>query len=384
MLFMIDTKLIDNINDIPVEDLIFIGSLADSLRYGNHSFYANSRILGILKNQQYLSDWQRDVYSKLFNNFTELKGYYNIVNTVIKIINKSEKPSIEHSENNKQIICIPYNIFIKYEKIFQKTTFICENLQDNYFYHNISKWYIQNYIKGNVLTNFNFILGGGSTTAPVLAENLKDNKYPILCNLDSDKKNPSGSKGSTAKNVMEENKKFNNRNDICEEIKKLININILESREAENLIPLSIFVELNKINGNEEKEEFIKMFNKIISSNNTDLLLYIDVKKGMKKSKYKKITNLDEKKLINDILKIIDWDENSISDLNNFDLEKIDTPLDTKIIPGFGDNVLENTKTFLNNNDLKKIKIPLYLEGLWKNLAISYINWGICSKRKYY
>jgi hypothetical protein len=380
---MIDDKLIDNLKDIPVEDLIFIGNLADSLRYGKHSFYAKSKMLDVLRNQQYLSDWQRNVYTKLFYNFSELKGYYNIVNTVIKIINKSEKSFIENSVNNKQILCIPYNLLNKHEKIFQDTTFICENLQDNYFYLNISKWYIQNYIKGNVLTNFNFILGGGSTTAPVLAENLKNNKYPILCNLDSDKKHPSGAKGSTAKKVIKENKKFNNRNDICEEIKKLININILESREAENLIPLSIFVELNKINGNEEKEKFIKMFNKVISTNNTDLLLYLDVKKGMKKSRYKQITNLDEKKLINKILKIIDWDENSISDLNNFDLENKDTPLDTKIIPGFGDNVLENTKTFLNKNDLKKIKIPLYLEGLWKNLAISYVDWGICCKKIY-
>ncbi|QZT36936.1 hypothetical protein K5X82_17130 [Halosquirtibacter xylanolyticus] len=289
-----------------IPDFIYsLENLATAIREGKHLLSCELEILKLLAGFSGISPSARAVYHHLYHNFST--NYYDEIvdRTVLlytgKAIVNDRGFSIDILE-------------LKNSNFLSKSILLTENLTDTYFYEYIAKKYLRH-------KDYNFIEvklkrdgGGGSQVANKFKEIIDANEDLCLCICDSDKKYPKGGEGDTVKSLRH----VRMNQSLCE-------LYCLKVREAENIIPLSIF-KIHKQYRNHNDFDELKV----------DHLFYIDYKQG-----------LTNDKLLKDQDKKLFWKE-VIANVEH---------QDGVLIKGVGEKFLANIKTLLTEDHL------MYLES---------------------
>jgi hypothetical protein len=267
MLLRIDNSILanQNINDLSNEVLTTLELLALARREGKHAVIGERETLKQLSECTQLSKLTREVYFKLYNDFTKFRTYISSVTQYIEIVSPCIEPNL-FSSNNKIIIRISPK-FIQDSESLQKTLLLCENINDCELYEFIAK-------TCRLWRNENFYLscerrgGGGNTISNEYVNVQNNSKRLCLCIVDSDRIAPEGKLGLTASKIKAES----NPNCIR------TNLFILDIRELENLIP-NVFLEKIYLVG-KDKQKAVTIFNEIQDSLASEIKFFLDVKQG--------------------------------------------------------------------------------------------------------
>lgn len=164
------------------------------------------------------------------------------------------------------------NIFSFKSHIFLGSSFavISENETDVNFYSMIAKMYMHEFYGNHAMTTFNSISGIGGNISAIINQSLSNNQK-ILMICDPDIRHPEGIPEEDSTYLKVYNAFHRNKRN------KIINFISLKAHEKENLLPVSWFREHNR--------NFRPCPNVINleDSSYRDRLLFIDLKKGLKK-----------------------------------------------------------------------------------------------------
>ncbi|MEQ9485056.1 hypothetical protein [Coleofasciculus sp. F4-SAH-05] len=341
--------------------------LALAQKEGKHAVISNRPTLDKIRKCPHLSLSDRAVYNKAFNNFTKFQSYRSTVTKYIEINNQYKTQQI-CSDSGKTVIKIPPKFFNDSE-IIQKTILLCENTHDAVLYETIAKVYlIWNNIKIQLACEHRG--GGGSTIATEYSKIKQNQNRFCLCLVDSDQFAPNGSLGDTAKLI----KNQANSNKIN------AGFIILDVREIENLIPISILSDLPELSQSKERQAALKVLEEI---KNNDLRLFLDIKEGVI------LQNIISKTDAN----VCKFWQNSIPNEPNI-LGRIDihclsdwvcnssSQCTCHVSLGLGKNILDNTISWLEKKSLHKVAnmVEPSLRSQWENLGQEITNWCFAHK----
>ena len=323
MLIEICEDVIDEVERGNEDAISTLEKIGLAYKYGKHIVSLQINLYDRIKNCCYVSEYIKDLFKQI------IAKYYSI-----GLIKKSVTFSVKvtfgidtQRQDTGGIIINPRNN--NSFEFYEETHFLVENLLDEKFYKYCLEYYKRNN-KIKIGYSYYPLLGGGSTITKVYQLEIKLKQHFCLAIVDSDKKCPEGSKGDTAKSLLNADKKkpFNCKCYVMEEV-----------MEIENLLPKSVVEKYkNEINS--------LQFN----------LSFFDYKKG-----------LCREKLLNSNL-LSYWQEQLNEKGYDKDLEEIKKDVtslkedefkiqykDQKLIEGFGEDVLNHCLVNYNN-DLAKIR----------------------------
>jgi hypothetical protein len=178
----------------------------------------------------------------------------------------SSNISSSYDENKKSIL-VGYKFFVDANKS-GAVTFIAENELDFLFFKKIAEFHSRFTSGLNLKVEFDFCLGAGSHCKPEFDRKVSDNKI-VLCIVDNDKSHPKRKEGTTP-GAFSANDRLLTKSSL---------VKVLECREIESLIPISMVEEIvvKKIPDKIEALDAIKsyIFKNFLFQN------YFDFKNGM-------------------------------------------------------------------------------------------------------
>lgn len=263
MIIKLDKSLnpyLDNelLSDNEIEAL---AEIALSRKRGESFVIADKKLIIKLINYPGFASYTKANFTQVYKDqsrwFNYLNEFTNKLIIVKSLIEKSDDENIvtelKSFERNKAIV-------------------VAENIYDINFFEILTKSFLSSSGLKHINFNFNRVLGGGNTTAQVVAENSKKTGVPILVILDSDKKYPGGDIGGTAKKVLELG------------VTKNVNVVLTASREIENIIPFILLEDL--FEKNKGQTDKLQKYKKIcdLKVDGANPVKYLDFKKGIKLS----------------------------------------------------------------------------------------------------
>lgn len=357
MIFKIDKSCLDVICLGDEDAIAVLEQLALYRRRQKNYIFAEKEVLEKLMLQKYFSKTARSVFLSLYNNSSEDKLYLKSVNKYINIVS--------NKINKENCIEIPVELTsISEIDICNSTVLITENQEDASFYKLIAKHYIDYKRLKGIKICFEIKPGGGDNTARVLEETVISRERLCLCIVDSDRKFPDDSGGTTKMHV---------ENFAADKSQDIWKVRILDVHEVENLIPIEWMEKCNTENCIPlEAIDFLKhLKRKVPEEKDNAPVYYFDIKDGIKKDKFVPTDNKNER--FRDYWnKYIEEYGIDLKNAKNIDCEHIIKGINKKIL----DKVL---KEFGNKNI--HIKIEDYLIDKWLSLGIDLFSWG-CVGRK--
>ena len=356
------------------ETITALENLALARREGKHLIIADRETLEKIGQCKDLSKNTIVIYNKILNNVSKYKAYLSTVTLYLEIQKSCLEPSLKNI-NSLSIIQVPLKFFQDSEQI-QKTILLCENAIDANFYEILTRVFIL-WKRRKVSLSFE-VRGGGGTTVKTEYDNiLNEQKRFCLCLLDSDRSSPNDSLGETAKQTLE---KYNSLDPRCIRTQ----VFVLDVREIENLIPLSI---LSQICEDIQRQQALKLLETIQNCSAKDIRDVLDMKEGLKFKKIidksslivrefwqDKITELQNLKIIDIHPKCKTWE------CNNKNEEEICT---CQIAYGFGNKILENSLTCMETKNFHEIgkTIEEPLRSHWEKIGQAIVNWCVAGDR---
>ena len=292
---------------IPVLEFFAMASNA-----GKHIIAGDRKAFESIASSNHIAPITQKFYSNLSRLLPTLSPIRDELFAYIEIGDKSIRSTIDQS-TDKYIIKLPITFFSDSCNV-QKTFLLCENLDDAKFYDFIGIAYKCHVGMRDLLTRFEKLNGGGSTTASVYkkqAESPKDDQRLVLCILDSDKFAPNSSRGSTANDV----KTFHENDFARLESLASMKYHILESRELENIIPFTYIQkafdsDVNKLQVIESLQKFHYDSLEGQDTNLEQAYLFLDIKEGTSLNKIiSKLKDSRDKTF---------WDEIANKIINNY------------------------------------------------------------------
>ncbi|MEC1715042.1 hypothetical protein [Schinkia azotoformans] len=266
---------------ITPNDLEAVDNILASHRKGYHYVGTTREMLHFLMNLPGLGDISKFQLQMMNHEYSTLK---NIVSKVkSKIVVKSPDSNFNRIDTRTQdslngylsiatVFEVPLRMFLNPE-ILDKTKLISEHLDDCYFYEFIAKnLFWETRLPCSIV--FDPEHGGGNDTHLIFKDKVEKN-YITFAIADSDKKEPDGELGTTAKQVLtvfESNKQ-----------NKISNCEILPVHEKENLFSPDVY----EIIGRNIRENAIKQL-KLIQryETNGEYYSYLDMKNGLHSENY--------------------------------------------------------------------------------------------------
>lgn len=365
MIFKIDEsclKAIDSGDNAANAAIAILEQLALHRRAGKNYIFAEKGVLEKLMVQKDFSRPTRTLFKSLYNNSSEDKLYLKSVNKYINMVYNKTK------EENKIEIVMELTSK-KAVNICDTTVLITENQEDALFYELIAKYYTKYNGFKNIEIFFESKPGGGDTTARVLEQTVISENRLCLCIVDSDKKFPDDSGGTTKIHVEDFTK--------CktQDIWKAI---ILDVHEVENLIPIGWIEKCIPC----ETISFLKYLKrKVAEEKNNAPIYYFDIKKGIEKDKFvcadsqnkQKRKNFNKSECFRNY-----WSVHLKGygiDLNN--LEKINGKC---IIQGANENILNKILGKYKIEDIDMVNEE-HLKDKWLSLGRDIFSWGCVGGR---
>lgn len=226
-----------------------------------------------------IGGWQRDLYKRVRNHYTQMRSIITLVETMI-VLSYDDQPDVPSFIAHKYIL-IKMNEASNVN-LSTSCVLIGENLDDCKFYKLIASWYTKRQNIKGVSISFCDEQGGGATTNKVFENCVLINHTPSLCIVDTDVKFGKTVKypqdpalGDTAKKALATYKTLQQNG-----VVPIFDLLCIPVHEVENLIPASIIVELSS--APQDMEKYLK---DLLTIDNGKPILYYDFKEGDKKLK---------------------------------------------------------------------------------------------------
>lgn len=306
-----------------------------------------------------------DIYSKRTKNYTHdirayRREYAGIADTLstYAVVDFNYEGSICAFEKDKPIIKVSYKYFID-PKDSGPITLLTENFLDFQLYNIISKYYSQYISNYGIKTSFTFSFGGGSQIKTMF-DSLKDDSKLVLCIVDSDKAHPFISEGSTSSPFSKED-----REDINGSLAYIIDM-----REIETLIPLSIIQEIAVDN---KLDEQIGSLDDIVKFTLTESRFrkFFDHKKGLTLKEAIFSDNKHGDFWLGILSKKSEFSSKSCLQ----DKECYNCSSCPKVI-GFGDKILKHSIDKIQQSNLRRLNVDQNILDDWITIGEIMIGWG--------
>lgn len=313
-------------------------------KYGKHIVFLDVKLYDRIFNSNYVSEYIKNLFRQIMSKNINKGSIRQSVTFFAQVTFK------ESTQRRDTCIIINPRNNDSFE-FYEETHFLVENLLDVKFYKHCLDYYKRN---NKIEMGYSYypLLGGGSTITKVYQLEIDLKQHFCLAIVDSDKKCPEGSKGDTAKSLLDADKK-NPFNCKCYVMEKVM--------EIENLLPKSVVKEY--------KDEINRLqFN----------LSFFDYKEGVCK----------EKLLNSNLLSY--WQEQLNGKGYDKYLEEIKQEVeilgedkfkkkykDQKLIEGFGKNVLNHCLENYNNNlaNIRDNNLTSEQKYEWTEIGKLFFEW---------
>lgn len=362
MIFKIDESCLEAIESGDEDAIATLEQLALNRRKQRNYIFAKKNVLEKLMVQKSLSKPVQSVFHSLFNRGSEDKSYLEAVNKYINIVYQKT------NEHNDMEISVELKS-VSYMDICDATVLITENQEDALFYELVARYYTICRGFKNIEIYFEKKPGGGDTTAKVLEDTVTTGNRLCLCIVDSDKKFPKDS-GGTTKGHIEEFTKYK-----TQDIWKVI---ILDVHEVENLIPIEWIEKCEKEIGIPSATisflQYLK--SKIAQEKNDAPIYYFDIKNGIKKDKFVCADSQDKNilKKFNKSKCFRDYWSVHLEDYG-IDLNKLEEINGEYIIEGVNKKILKKVLEKYKNIDIDMVDEE-NRKDKWLSLGKDVFSWG--------
>lgn len=280
MLIIIDSSICSIKKEHEYKMKITLENINQCISIGRHIVIANRETCDYISKNKNLNERTRRTFRNLKLRMTEIANIKEEVNGYILVTN--EVSSLVREDNNgRYIFKVPIDYFNDDERLMP-TNLVGEDLKDCKFY----KVMVNNYIKNKNVKyklRFNNVSGGGGNTDVNYEDSLIEKKAPCLAIVDSDKEHPLDQYGKTAFHTY---KKY-------ESLKEnyITECYILNVREKENMIPVSIYRDINE---DDSLDEGLSILDRICKNRKlNEIYRYGDIKSGVRISH---LTNIEPNK----------------------------------------------------------------------------------------
>lgn len=314
-------------------------------KYGKHIVFLKVKLYDRIINSNCVSAYIKNLFRQIKSKNLDIGSIKKSVTfyaqvTFKEITQRQDACIIINPRNNDSF------------EFYEETHFLVENLLDEKFYKYCLEYYKRNN-KIQIGYSYYPLLGGGSTITQVYQLEINLKQHFCLAIVDSDKKCPEGSKGDTAKSLLDadEENPFNCK---CYVMEKVM--------EIENLLPKSVVKEYkNEINS--------LQFN----------LSFFDYKKGLCKEK---LLNSNLLSYWQNQLNGTEYYE-GLTEIEgettktDFEIEKFKEKYkNQKLIEGFGPNVLEESLKYVDElKAITKKDLTDAQEEEWNKIGKLFFEW---------
>ena len=244
--------------------------IADCVRRGYHLVSGNRPVFDKLAALDGMDAKVSEIFRSLGNRSAQFRNIFQSMSVYVNVCINEGDYSFEEVDGVTRIN-VPLGLFAIREYA-QPSILLMEHYNDMRIYSGVLDWYRSKYFGGGFSYNFERCNGNGGNTCHVFENLQSNNRRLTLCVTDSDKWSPDDGLGGTAKDV----------NDINNPSIAVVEHLMLEVRELENLIPLSVLkVVKARSRSNGIADELLSAFEQLIDEGRQDSLLYWDYKKGV-------------------------------------------------------------------------------------------------------
>ena len=367
MLLFLDEHFVAEVLNNNASAISAINLVSLGRKHGKHMLLSNRESMKQIRDCDYVNSDTKRVFTYLFENYPTFAYIKDKLSFYVKVVTGVKHMSLNQSDN-ANIFELSYD-YLQEINIITETIVIGENQTEINFYNYLSKYYKSKNNLGSMHTCFSPRMGGGSTTHTVYSSIQASEQNFCLCFVDSDKKHPTASLGDTLKAVQR----------IDNPAKLLSHVHALNSREIENLIPLSILEKICKedVNHNNGYESL----KRIVETENYKDILYLDFKNGLSIKNYRKIKDVNLKTFLDNLLINSSLFNREVLDeiYNHENEDELEIEV---LIQGLGSNVLDRTIRYLNDNGLAEPELDFQEQiDEWNTLGEKFTNWT-CSGTK--
>lgn len=354
MIIMIDDNYVDYLEDPAFtcnsDDIMYLMNLLISRKRGFNFIVASRRTLQLIGNAFKLPDEFNAILNKIY---LEQTFFSHVLRRMRVRINIVSPKGVRGLLNHEGITSLNVTLHEFHERELDKqANFIAENIYDIDVYESFIKSYLKSKGMRNVSLHFKKIIGGGSTSELVIAEQKKIQNGFNLCILDSDKLSPTSEFGDTYKKASIAGSDADN----------LILIPT-KSRELENIIPLSTLDAFFKTKANRIK---LQKYKRLLGLNlsGESILKYLDFKKGIKKLGCKQEPIPPRIAIEKEMSQLICPKPCRNTSQNGHGADCSCTVLD-----GFGSDLLKNYTTHIKAHQIEFNEIDDYCKAEWEYIC---------------
>ncbi|MBE9469238.1 MAG: hypothetical protein IMY72_13080 [Bacteroidetes bacterium] len=367
MLFFLDKHFVVEVQRNNAAAISAVNLISLGRKHGKHMLLADRESLKQIRDCLNVNNDTKRVFTYLYENYPTFAYIKDILSFYVKIVTGSKHMLLSQS-GNVNVFELSFD-YIQEINIVTETIVIGENQMDIIFYNFLSNYYKSKHHLNSVPSCYSPRMGGGSTTHIVYSSIQELEQNFCLCFVDSDKKYPTANVGDTLKAVQR----------IDDSSRLLAHLHALDSREIENIIPLSI---LEKVC--EEDVNYKSGFDtlkKIVKNENKKDILYLDFKNGLSLKNYRKIKDENLKIFLDNLL--INSDLFSRVTLDGIYNQENEIETETEMLfQGLGSNVLDRTIKYLGENELIEPQFDFAEQIIeWTIIGEKFANWTCCGTK---
>ncbi|MEF2483287.1 hypothetical protein V4D09_08285 [Vibrio mimicus] len=338
-----------------------LDNILRSHRERNHIvIISRDQIKNILKCEDLSFDARKSL-DEIQDSSREYRSLLKELSVISKVDFSRENEIINSKDGIQDVILVSYDFFIK-SMMIQPTTLITENDIDHEMYEQITEAYIRSKNElGSLKFSFQKNCGYGSHTYRVYSD-YKSSKKFAFCVVDSDKKHPNASLGSTAGQFSNSDFK----------VSGTVEAKLLSVRELESLIPIDILEELlKKGDYHPSSIDTLDKIKELNKNSNGEFRKFFDHKDGITLKDALKPNNM---KFWKDFFK----NEKNIVIKGCFRSNICDDCENCIRINGFGDKILEKSINAMKNINKSKLfkSLPDDIKDEWGFIGKKAISWG--------
>ena len=361
---------------LKMEEEVFFQDLAIAYQRGDCYLCGDLSSLDVLCQNQ--AGITQNIYQVIKNRHLENGAAMNAVQRVF-ILTYQEDPSLSslpeilQDESKCCFIHIPTAIREKW-RLSTECYLLTENLDDVEFYLSMAKHYCLKRHIPHQRIGFHRENGGGNTTCDVFEKCIVQDKVPVLCLVDSDRKHgatkayPNGPAiGDTLDRVQKTAKRLATHG-----VHPPYHTFPLDVHEIENLIPTQLLWKLCK----ESLSDMRPRLERVVGLQNVkggEPLLYYDYKEG-----FPYIKNASQRSYWEEILLELGGELLSMPPQEK--RERGTYCPDALFFPPLNNKLLDHTLKIINSSEsdtiLKTLQIDDYLKSIWEDVGMQMLTWG--------